>query len=136
MDIVAKNIPDENRLYTDVCHIIDDTRIRVATYMNTEVCTTNWNVGKRIKEDVLYNQRAEYGKQVLKHLSKRLTERYGSGWGYDKLQHCVRSAYTFSEEEIMYAVRTQLTWTHLRSLMGVKDELARSFWVSCKSCGR
>ena len=41
---------------------------------------TNWYVGKRIKEDVLYNQRAEYGKQVIKNLSLKLVERYGSGW--------------------------------------------------------
>ena len=90
---------------------------------------TNWYVGKRIKEDILYNQRAEYGKQVIKKLATRLTVKYGSGWGYGKLKHCVRSAYLFSEDEIGYAVRSQLTWTHLRSLMGVKDELARSFYV-------
>ena len=98
----------ENVLYDDLCHIIDGARARIATYLNTEVCMTNWYVGKRIKEDVLYNQRAEYGKQVLRNLSARLTEKYGSGWGYNKLQHCVRAAYTFSEEEIMYATRTQL----------------------------
>ena len=113
----------ENALYGDVCHIIDGARGRIATYLNTEVCMTNWYVGKRIKEDVLYNQRAEYGKKVLKNLSARLTERYGSGWGYDKLQHCVRSAYTFSEEEIRYATSTQLNWTHLRILMSVKPIL-------------
>ncbi|WP_371824638.1 DUF1016 N-terminal domain-containing protein [Parabacteroides distasonis] len=45
------------------------------------------------------------------------------------LKHCVRGAYLFSEEEIGYAVRNQLTWIHLCSLMGVKDELARSFYV-------
>ena len=60
---------------------------------------TNWYVGKRVKEDVLYNQRAEYGKQVLKRLSVRLTERYGSGWGYEKLKHCVRGAYTFPKKK-------------------------------------
>ena len=119
----------EDVLYGDVCHIIDGARGRIATYLNTEVCMTNWYVGKRIKEDVLYNQRAEYGKRVLKNLSARLTERYGSGWGYDKLQHCVRSAYTFSEEEIMYATRTQLNWTHLRILMSVKDPLERQFYA-------
>lgn len=54
---------------------------------------TNWYVDKRIKEDVLYNQRAEYGKKVLKNLSARLTERNGSGWGYEKLKHCVRNEY-------------------------------------------
>ena len=38
---------------------------------------TNWYIGKRIKEDVLFNQRAEYGKQVIKNLSRRLIGRYG-----------------------------------------------------------
>lgn len=117
----------ETTLYTDVCQIIDGARGRMATYANTEACLTNWYVGKRIKEDVLYNKRAEYGKQVIQNLSKRLIERYGSGWGYEKLKHCVRSAYLFSEEEIVYATRTQLTWTHLRSLMGIKDSLERQF---------
>ena len=44
---------------------IDGTRGRIATFLNTEVCMTNWYIGKRIKEDVLFNQRAEYGKQVI-----------------------------------------------------------------------
>lgn len=123
----------EETLYGDVCQIIDGARNRIATYMNTEVCMTNWYVGKRIKEDVLYNQRAQYGKQILMNLSARLAEKYGSGWSLYKLQHCVRAAYTFSEEEIMYATRTQLTWTHLRTLMSVKDPLERQFYA--QMCG-
>ena len=94
---------DSTQLYNDVCQIIDDTRSRVAVYVNSEVCHTNWLVGKRIKEDVLYNQRAEYGKQIIKNLSIKLTEKYGKGWGFSTLQHCVRTAYTFTEEEILYA---------------------------------
>lgn len=39
------------------------------------------------------------------------------------------AAYTFSEEEIMYAVRTQLSWTHLRSLMSVSNALARQVYM-------
>ena len=119
----------EKALYEDVCQIIDGARGRIATYVNTEVCLTNWYVGKRIKEDVLVNKRAEYGKQVLKNLSVKLTERYGAGWSVYKLQHCVRSAYTFSEQEILYATRTQLSWTHLRTLMGIKDHLERQFYA-------
>ena len=126
-EIVNKN--NEIVLFNDVCNIIDQTRNKIAVYVNTEVCLTNWYVGKRIKEDVLYNQRAEYGKQILKNLSKRLTEQYGSGWSIYKLQHCVRAAYTFTEDEIVYATRTQLRWTHLRSLMGVKDSLERQFYA-------
>ena len=76
---------------------------------------------------MLYNKRAEYGKQIIQNLSEKLIERYGSGWGAEKLKHCVRSAYIFAEEEIVYATRTQLTWTHLRSLMSIKDPLERQF---------
>ena len=67
--------------------------------------------------------------QVMKNLSILLNEKYGKGWGYEKLKHCVRSAYLFSEDEIRYAVRTQLTWTHLRSLMSIDDELKRRFYM-------
>ena len=84
----------ENKLYEDVCSVIDETRLKVAVYVNSEACLLNWNVGKRIKEDILFNQRAEYGEQILKRLSKRLTNRFGKGWGFQKLQHCVRAAYT------------------------------------------
>ena len=97
------NKSNENVLFNDVCNIIDQTRNRIATYINTEVCLTNWYVGKRIKEDVLYNQRAEYGKQILKNLSKRLIAHYGGGWGFEKLKHCVRSAYLISSSEKRYA---------------------------------
>ena len=88
-------LPESQLLYTDVCHIIDETRTRVAVYVNAEVCHTNWLIGKRIKEDILYNKRAEYGKQVVKELSQRLSERYGKGWSEKTLRHCLRAAETF-----------------------------------------
>lgn len=63
----------EGLLYNDLCRIIDGARNRIATYVNTEACLTNWYVGKRIKEDVLYNKRAEYGKQIPDGFLRRRT---------------------------------------------------------------
>lgn len=77
----VQDIQETNALFNDLCLIIDEARRHVATYVNVETCLMNWHVGKRIKEDVLYNQRGEYGKQILKNLSAKLTERYGLGWG-------------------------------------------------------
>ena len=128
-DELTANPQSEESLYGDVCQIIDGARSRIATYLNTEVCMTNWYVGKRIKEDVLFNQRAEYGKQVLKNLSARLTERYGRGWSEKHLRHCLRSAETFSEDEIVSATQRQLTWTHLKTLVYIKDPLERQFYA-------
>lgn len=116
-------------LFDDVCKIIDGSRYRIASTVNAEICLMNWNIGKRIKEDVLKNQRAEYGKEIVKNLAISLTKKYGKGWSDRKLLHCIRSAYTFSENEIVYAVRIQLTWTHLRSLMFIEDELKRKFYL-------
>lgn len=75
----------ERKLYDDVCDIIDQVRYRVAVYVNSEASMMNWNVGKRIKEDVLLNKRAEYGQQVIKRLSKKLMLRYGAGWGISEI---------------------------------------------------
>ena len=110
-------MPESLNLYSDVCQIIDETRTRVAVYVNAEVCMTNWQVGKRIKEDVLYNKRAEYGKQVLRNLSARLTERYGKGWSYSTLQHCVRAAYTFEESPIGLILCSEGNTEHIEYLM-------------------
>jgi len=123
------SIAHQIQLNEDVCRIIDGSRQRLATTVNAEICMLHWNIGKRIKEDVLFNQRAEYGKQILKNLAALLTQRYGKGWSDRKLLHCIRAAYTFTENEIVYAVRTQLTWTHLRSLMFIDDTLKRSFYT-------
>jgi len=87
----------QNRLYSDICNIINGARHRLATYANMEVCSTNWNIGKRIKEDVLHNQRADYGKRVIIQLAERLTQTYGKGWSQKTLLHCLRLAETFTQ---------------------------------------
>ncbi len=60
----------EEILYNDICSVIEHTRYRVAVYVNSEASLMNWHIGKRIKEDVLYNKRADYGKEILKRLSQ------------------------------------------------------------------
>ena len=89
-----------DKLYKDVCSLIENTRQRLATTINAEACMLHWQIGKRIKEDVLYNKRAEYGRQIIKNLAVALTEKYGKGWGYEKLKHCVRSAYPINVDAI------------------------------------
>ena len=128
-DVMKSNAQGEDLLFSDVCSMIENARKHVAVYVNSEICLMKWHIGKRIKEDVLYNQRAEYGKQIVKNLAQKLTDKYGNGWSDRSLLHCIRAAYTFSEEEIVYAVRRQFTWTHLRSLMFVENPLARQFYM-------
>lgn len=124
-----KNIQHTDALFSDLCSLIDSSKNRVAVFVNSEVILMNWHIGKRIKENVLHNKRAEYGKEVIKNISLKLTEKYGKGWGEKHLQHCLRSAEAFSEEEIHYAMRRQLSWTHIRTFSYIEDSLKRLFYI-------
>ena len=48
---------------------------------------------------------AAYGEEIVKKVSDFLSEEFGNGWSLKTVQHCLRSAYTFSEDQIVYAVR-------------------------------
>ena len=65
---------------TDIKKLIEQSKQNVALAVNAEITLLYWNVGKRINDEVLNNQRAEYGKQVIASLSVQLTEYYGQGW--------------------------------------------------------
>ena len=85
-----------------------------------------WNNGRMI---VLYEQngrdRAKYGDQTLLKLSKRLTGRLGRGFSRTNLYN-MRQFYL--DHETLQSVTGQLTWTHYCELMGVRDDLKRSFY--------
>ena len=70
-----------NVLASDIKHLIEQSRNRVAVQVNSAATILYWNIGKRIREEVLKGQRAEYGKRVLSELGKELTTTFGRGWG-------------------------------------------------------
>lgn len=124
-----KKVNTEQQLFKDITSLIEDSRSFVANAVNTTLVLLYWKVGKRINAEILKNKRAEYGKQIVVSLTKQLTEQFGKGWDDKTLRHCLRSAETFSEELIVSAVRRQLGWTHLKTIMYLKDELQREFYM-------
>ena len=91
------------------------------------------NLARRINEEILGNERAAYGKQVVATLAKQLTEEYGKGWGVDQLRKCTRFAETFPERQIVEALRPQLSWTQIRIISFIDEPLKRNFYIEmCK----
>ncbi|CAG5006063.1 Putative nuclease YhcG [Dyadobacter sp. CECT 9275] len=116
-----------------VKRLIEQSRQNVAVAVNAEITLLYWNIGKRINQEVLNFNRAEYGKQIVATLSMQLTTTYGNGWSKRQLHHCMRMAEVFPEIEIVHALRTQLTWTHLRQLISIEDAVKRNFYIEiCK----
>jgi predicted nuclease of restriction endonuclease-like (RecB) superfamily len=77
----------------------------------------------------LKKQRAEYGKQVLSGLAERLTAEYGKGWSFGLLKQCVWFANKYPDEQISYTLCNKLTWSHIRLLLPIDDELKRDFYI-------
>ncbi|WP_179402051.1 PDDEXK nuclease domain-containing protein [Burkholderia guangdongensis] len=116
-------------LLDDVRHLIDSARTRAAVAVNAELTLLYWQVGCRIRDDVLGGARAEYGHEVVAALARRLTAEYGRGWSEQQLRHCVRAAEVFADETILSALRRELSWTHLKALIYIDDSLKRDFYI-------
>jgi predicted nuclease of restriction endonuclease-like (RecB) superfamily len=84
----------------------------------------------------LSGERAEYGERTIEYLSERLTSEYGRGWSTKQLRHCVRLAEVFPDEQIVSALRRQLPWTSIKSLIYIDEPLKREFYLEmCKMEG-
>ena len=116
-------------LFNHIVVLIEQSRRRVALHVNSEITHLYWRVGKVINLELLGEQRAEYGEGIISSLATELTNTYGSGWSKRHLWHCVRVADTFPEDLIVNALSTQLSWTHLRLLAAIEDELKRMFYT-------
>lgn len=125
--------PPEKHLAIDIKQLIAQSREQVAVAVNSAISMLYWQIGKRINKDVLQNQRAEYGKEIVVSLSRQLTEEYGNGWGEKQLRQCMKFAETFTENEIVYTLCRQLSWSHIRLVMFIDDPLKREFYIEmCK----
>ncbi len=120
---------DHTALLGDVRSLIEASRQRVATTVNTELALLYWQIGTRIRQDVLRNERAEYGKQVVEGLAARLTEEYGRGFSRQSLFHMLRFSEAFADPEIVSALSRQLGWSHFLEIIYLDDPLRREFYA-------
>ena len=100
-DIVASG-QQETVLFQDACQIIEQAQVAAYRAVDVTLIKRNWLLGLRIQHEVLKDKRAEYGEQVVKNLSKSLTDRYGKGFRLANLYHFI--AFYNYHPDIFYAV--------------------------------
>ena len=122
-------IQSDAGLVADVRSMIEQTREGVARTVNAGMTLLYWRIGKRIQADILGNERAEYGKEILATLSQELTSEFGKGFSYSALTRMVRFAENFSEPSIVATLSRQLGWSHFKEIIPLKDELQRDFYA-------
>jgi predicted nuclease of restriction endonuclease-like (RecB) superfamily len=116
-------------LLGDIRQFVDAARQQTARAVNSTLVVMYWQIGKRIREDVLGNERAEYGKEIVSALSAELTQEYGRGFDQRNLHYMVRFAELFPDEQIVNALRSQLSWTLFRELLSIEEPLKREFYA-------
>jgi len=126
---MSKELAPHPSLFSEIKTLIEQGRQQVAVTVNAAMTMLYWQIGKRINEEVLHEKRAEYGDQIVVSLSRQLKDEYGSGWSEKQLRHCLRFAETFPDEQIVSALRRQLSWTHIKTLMYLDGDLKRSFYL-------
>ena len=133
----------DGELLHDTCTIIEQAQRAAYHTVNVTLIKRNWLLGMRIQKEVLREQRAEYGEQVITALAKELVMRYGNGFQRANLYHFMAFYNCFpkifyavsrqsSDANIVSALHSQspilLSWTHYRILLQEKNAEARLWY--------
>ncbi len=116
-------------ILADVRQLIEQSKQRAAVAVNAELTRLYWQIGQRIRQDILHEQRAKYGKSIVANLSKQLSADYGRGWSVTHLWYCINFFDIFPDKKILHTLCGELSWSHLRLLLAVDAELKRNFYV-------
>lgn len=120
-------------LVADVRTIIDSARQYAYSTVNVALVQRNWLLGKRISEEELKGDgKANYGLEIVKNLSRRLTKEYGKGFSATDLYWCVRFYKAWPEifASVSKKSLSSLSWTHYRILLQVDDKAARDWYLA------
>lgn len=155
--IVSQNNTDKigqiSNLFQRISERIEQSRNEIVRNANAVLLITNYEIGRYIVEDEQQGEnRAEYGKQILKELSVLLTKQYGRGWSVENLKLYRRfyktysnSLNAFSESNLNIVneftksdtnwvnaftqfKNTKLSWSHYLVLMRIENHDERRFY--------
>lgn len=123
---MTQTIP--STLLQNIAAVIAQARNQVRAAVNSAMVQSYWEIGRLIVEHEQQGEkRAAYGKQQLQSLSAALTAQFGKGFDARNLRNMRQFYLTFPNRN---AVRTELSWTHYRSLLRIENEQARQWYLN------
>lgn len=115
-------------LYQGIRDVLLAARTQVRQTVNTTMVQAYWQIGRLIVEDEQGGaKRAEYGKRVLPDLAKRLSAEFGRGFSAPSLWNYRQFHLEFP---ILSTAWRELSWSHFRMLLRVKDAQARTWYAN------
>lgn len=126
MDVSGEAAP---ALLNDVRQLIEQARAHVASAANSAQTLLYWQVGERIRREVLGETRADYGEQIVSTLSTQLVQAYGQSFGLRSLRRMVQFSEAFPDVQIVATLSRELSWSHFIEILPLKQPLEREFYA-------
>lgn len=117
------------KLLDDLRSLIETARGQVAQAVNAGLVRLYWSVGQRIRQDILKEKRAEYGRKIVPTLSAQLAREYGQGFSEKSLRRMIQFAEVFPDRKIVASLMRHLSWTHFLALIPINNPLQRNFYA-------
>ncbi|MEI9910991.1 MAG: PDDEXK nuclease domain-containing protein [Bacteroidota bacterium] len=118
----------KKELIQQIQSIIATAKDRAIRSVDTERVVMYWQIGKVIlEEEQEGKERAGYGEFLIKSLSIALQPQFGSGFSIRQLE---RYRQFYRSFPIASALRTQFSWTHYKTLMGIDNQDKREFYIA------
>ena len=117
------------KLLKDVRALITEAQRQTAAAVNVGLTMLYWRIGKRISQEVLGGERAEYGEQIVVTVSRQLVAEYGRGYTDKNLRRMIQLAEAFPEEKIVVTLSRQLSWSHFSALLPLTQPFQRDFYA-------
>ena len=119
--------------YSRIRNSVITAQGKIYTAVNSAMVQAYWEIGEQIYIACGENDRAEYGKGLLKYLSEKLTAEFGTGFTERNLRN-MRQFY--QAYPIRHTVCTELSWSHYRILMRISDDKRREWYTEeCAKSG-
>jgi len=118
---------ENNEIVSEIREILNQTRNTITQTINYEMLMAYWNIGRIIvKNEQIGLSNASYGKQLLKTISKDLTNQLGKGFSVSNLQYMRRFYLNFQNQQ---TVSVKLSWSHYCEILNLTDINGRLFYI-------
>ncbi len=113
----------------EISALIEESKQQVVRTANSTLTLLFWQVGKRINEEVLKNERAQYGKQIVATVSAQIEMKYGRNFNEKNVRRMMKFASEFSDFEILPPLAAKLSWSHFIELFPLKSIESKIYYA-------
>ncbi|WP_020558916.1 PDDEXK nuclease domain-containing protein [Thiofilum flexile] len=128
---MSKDLLKQSDCYQTIRIILQESREKAYSQINSIMVDAYWQIGKRIVEEEQKGEaRADYGKSLIAELSRQLGDEFGKGFSVANLQNFRKFYLIYPEQGKAYTLCTKLSWSHNRLIMREKDDRARLWYLT------